>query len=178
MMDVAVSYNRYKFLGNEFLTWLWYMIENETDEMVILGAESASLVIGNRLVLENHVQEGVETVTIKGDAAGLEEGLLSLKKGAMVTQINLIYSDGLHQWSFGVKGENLDLGNLKAPETGKVESKEDIEGALIEKMALYDKAFKVVDGLFAMFVTDRLSSVWMERWVPKIRGWIQGRSIH
>ena len=30
MLDIAVAYNRYKFLGNEFLTWLWFMIE--TDE--------------------------------------------------------------------------------------------------------------------------------------------------
>ena len=125
MIDVAVSYNRYKFFGHEFLTWLWYIIENEPESMVISGNEPVSMVIGNRLVLENRVHEGVETVTIKGDEAGLEEGLLALKKGAMVTQINLIYTDGLHEWSFTIKGENLDPVNLKTPTTGKVESKED-----------------------------------------------------
>lgn len=175
MIDVAVAYNRYKFLGHEFLTWLWYMIENEPDAMVISGTEPVSLVIGNRLVLENRMQEGVETVTIKGDAAGLEEGLLSLKKGGLVTQMNLIYTDGLHEWSFTIKGENLDFGGLKTPETGKVESKEDIEGALIEKMALYEKVFQVIDGLFSMYVKDRLTDSWRNLWTPKIRRWISGK---
>jgi hypothetical protein len=27
MLDVSVSYNRYKFLGHEFLTWLWFLME-------------------------------------------------------------------------------------------------------------------------------------------------------
>ena len=29
MLDVSVSYNRYKFLGHEFLTWLWFLIEKD-----------------------------------------------------------------------------------------------------------------------------------------------------
>ena len=31
MLDLAVAYNRYRFLGDEFLTWLWYTIENDPD---------------------------------------------------------------------------------------------------------------------------------------------------
>lgn len=29
MLDVSVSYDRYKFLGYEFLTWLWFLIEKD-----------------------------------------------------------------------------------------------------------------------------------------------------
>lgn len=177
MMDVAIAYNRYKFLGHEFLTWLWYMIENEPDAMVVSGSGPVPLVIGNRLVLENRMQEGVETVTIKGDSAGLEEGLLCLRKGGMVTQMNLVYTDGLYEWSFTVKGENLDFGCLKTPDTGKVESKEDVEGALIEKMGLYEKVFKAVDGLFAMYVNERLSDSWQNVWTPRIYRWISGKPV-
>jgi len=42
----------------------------------------------------------VETVTIKGDDAGLEEGLLALRKGAVVSEINLAYKSGEQEWSF------------------------------------------------------------------------------
>ncbi len=31
MLDVAVAYSRYQFLGEEFLTWLWFVIENNQD---------------------------------------------------------------------------------------------------------------------------------------------------
>lgn len=81
MLDVAVSYNRFKFLGHEFLTWLWYSIENEPDILKNSENESVSLEIGNRIVLENRIGDSMETITIKGDDAGLEEGMLSLEKG-------------------------------------------------------------------------------------------------
>ena len=29
MLDVAVAYNRFKFLGEEFLTWLWFVIDQD-----------------------------------------------------------------------------------------------------------------------------------------------------
>ena len=29
MLDIAVAYNRYAFLGYEFLTWLWFVVEKE-----------------------------------------------------------------------------------------------------------------------------------------------------
>jgi len=34
MLDVSVAYNRYKFLGHEFLTWLWFMIETDKDTLI------------------------------------------------------------------------------------------------------------------------------------------------
>ena len=29
MMDVDVDYKLYQFLGEEFLTWMWYVIEKD-----------------------------------------------------------------------------------------------------------------------------------------------------
>ena len=33
MLDVAISYNRYMFLGHEHLTWLWFAIEKGQDDI-------------------------------------------------------------------------------------------------------------------------------------------------
>ncbi|MBW2173517.1 MAG: hypothetical protein JRF64_02515, partial [Deltaproteobacteria bacterium] len=89
MLDVAISYNRYKFLGYEYLTWLWFVIEKDQDRIRGLGQEPADLEIGNRIVLENKKRDAVESITIKGDDAGLEEGVLALRKGGVVTELNL-----------------------------------------------------------------------------------------
>ena len=75
MLDVAIAYNRYRFLGNEFLTWLWYTLENHSAQLSEIDADLSALQIGNRMVVENRRNEGLETITIKGDDAGLEEGL-------------------------------------------------------------------------------------------------------
>lgn len=172
MLDVAVSYNRYKFLGYEYLTWLWFAIEKNQDEITKLEQEPVSLEIGNRIVLVNKHKDTVESITIKGDNAGLEEGILALKKGAVVTELNLSCKTGDQEWRFTVKAESLHMAGLKCPQTGSVESQEDLEGAVLEKVYLYEKAFQLTDNLFKQFITLRVSEDWDKRVVPLIRQWM------
>lgn len=152
MLDVAVAYNRYKFIGFEFLTWLWFTIETEQSYLKDLQADLNSLDIGNRVVLENRHSDAIETVTIKGDDAGLEEGRLALKKGAVVVEMNIAFRFGDQKWQFNLKGESLGLGNLKTPEAGPVETREDLEGAVLEKSYLYEKAVVFLNLVFNDFI--------------------------
>lgn len=172
MPDVSVSYNRYKFLGYEFLTWLWFVIERDQGKITESDEKLASLEIGNRIVLENSRKDVVESITIKGDDARLEEGILALRKGAVVTELNLCYRVGDQEWHFTIKGESLNIANLRPPETGSIESRKDLEGAVIEKAYLYDKAIQLVDNLFKQFIGLRISDNWHKKVVPLARQWI------
>jgi hypothetical protein len=172
MLDIAVSYNRYKFIGFEFLTWLWFIMENQPEILKAADKDLVSLDIGNRLVLEKTSGNASESITIKGDQAGLEEGILSLKKGAVVTEINLIYKAGNYEWRLGVKGESLNISGLKTPQTGPVEKKEDIEGAVLEKVFLYEKMFGLLNRLYNAFIRLRVSTRWKSEVVPQMRKWI------
>lgn len=172
MLDIAVAYNRYRFFGNEFLTWLWFLIENETELIQQCDPDLTALEVGNRMVLENRSSGGLETISIKGDAAGLEEALLALHKGAQVTEINIIYKSSNLEWQFSVKGENLSFTNLKLPETAASETEDDMEAVVLEKLYLYEKPFQLVDALYQRFVTLRLSPQWQQESVSKIRKWL------
>jgi hypothetical protein len=172
MLDIAVAYNRYRFLGNEFLTWVWFTIENDADIIRRCDADAQSLDVGNRMVLEHRWANGVETVAIKGDAAGLEEGVLALSKGAQVTEINLIYKSGSLQWQFSLKGESLSFSGLKLPETAAAEQSEDMEGVVLEKLYLFEKPFKLIDELYRHFIELRLSPRWQDT-LTEIKEWIQ-----
>lgn len=172
MLDVAVSYNRYRFLGYEYLTWLWFVIEKDQDEIRKLEQEPVFLQIGNRIVLVNRHKDTVESITIKGDDAGLEEGILALRKGAVVTELNIAYKTGDQEWRFTVKAESLHIVGLKCPRTGSLESQEDLEGAVLEKVFLYDKVIQLTDNLFKQFITLRVSEDWGKKVVPLMRQWI------
>lgn len=173
MLDVAVAYNRYKFIGNEFLTWLWFTIDTDQPFFQTVDETITSLYLGNRIVLENNINDTSELITIKGDDAGLEEGLLSLRKGAVVIEINLSYKTENQEWKFTLKGESLSFSSLKVPETGPVETKEDIEGMVLEKAYLYEKAINLVNRLFNVFLKLRSTVEWNQQTVPKIKKWIQ-----
>lgn len=173
MLDISVSYNRFAFLGYEFLTWLWFMIDQNPGELSSHAEKPVFFDVGNRIVIENRVgSDAVETLTIKGDDAGLEEALLALRKGALVSEMNLFYREADSEWQFTIKGESLHLASVKTPKTGHVTNGEDVEGALLEKTYLYEGVTTAVRALYRQFVQIRLSEDWNGYVLPRMRQWI------
>ena len=173
MLDIAVAYNRYKFLGEEFLTWLWYIIEKNQDLLKNVDAEAVALEVGNRIVFENRRKESAERITIKGEGAGLEEGVLALKNGALVTELNMVYRSAQLSWHFTLNGESLNISNLKLPQIDLPDTYDDREGYVLEKLYLYDKLLQFVRNIFAYFVKLRISDTWKNKELPVLRKWIQ-----
>jgi hypothetical protein len=174
MLDVAVAYNRFKFLGDEFLTWLWFVIDQDPSILSKMDPELTALEIGNRVVLEKRHKEAVETITIKGDDADLDEAMLALEKGALVAEFNLIYRSAQQKWQFTLKGESLNLSSLKLPPTAAPEGPDDLEATVLEKIFLYDKILQFLEKLYKHFIKLRISNSWQSREIPKIKKWIGG----
>ena len=172
MLDVAIAYNRYKFLGEEFLTWLWYIIEKNQNLLKKFDKDMVALEVGNRIVFENRRKESAERITIKGEGAGLEEGTLALKNGALVTELNMVYRSAELAWQFTLKAESLNISGLKVPQTDIPETDDDIEGYVLEKLYLYDRSLQFLKSLYAYFVKLRISNTWQSKEVAAIKKWI------
>jgi hypothetical protein len=173
MLDVAVAYNRFKFLGEEFLTWLWFVIDQDPEILKQADPEVNSLEIGNRIVLEKRHQKEVERITIKGENAGLEEAMLALQKGALVSELNLICRIAELKWQFTIKGESLNLSSFKTPKTASPESPEDMEGVVLEKIFLYDKILQFLEKLYKTFIKYRVSNRWQNKDLALIKKWFR-----
>jgi hypothetical protein len=172
MLDVSVSYNRYKFLGYEFLTWLWFLLDTDKNIPVKIQNDIVSLKVDNRIVIENSHNNILESVIVKGDGAGLEEAKLSLRKGGMVTECCFVLKAAGKDWKFCIKGESLNLSSLKSPEIGEVEKKDD-EGFILEKYYLYEKVVVFIENLFNWFIKLRISEKWKTETVPQLKKWIK-----
>lgn len=173
MQDVLIAFRRYRFLGPEFLTWLWYITENEPETVSKAAGEPAVLVVGNRIALEKKRADDVEKVSIRGETAQMDEGLLALSKGAMVTDVNLSLEAGGLKWTFNVRGEDLAVSGLRTPATGPVTVKDDIEGALLEKLSLCEKPLKVLDALYKHFISLRITEAWKTTHLPQMKKWLK-----
>lgn len=175
MLDIATAYNKYAFLGNEFLTWLWFMIETDQDiSQALKTKDPVSLEIGNSLILENTLGDNArEKITIKGDQAGLEEGTTALKKGAKVTEMNLICNLGPEEaYQFTVKGESFNITGMKTPAAAGDGSEDEIEGRIIEKALLVFRITQVIDTLFFTFLAHRIDDDWKNKGLDQMRTWI------
>ncbi len=127
-------------------------------------------------MLENRRHNRDETITIRGDGAGLEEGVIALKKGAKVTEMHLVFRAGELEWSFAVKGESLCLSSLKTPQTQKTETIDDTEGAVLEKIYLTERVTALLNNLYAWFIKERVSPDWEKKSVYRISAWIRGET--
>lgn len=171
MLDIAVAYNRFKFLGEEFLTWLWFVIDQDPNILRKADPDLTSLEIGNRIVLEKRHKKAVERITIKGENAGLEEAMLALQKGALVAEMNLVYRSAEQKWQFTLKGESLNLSSMKTPIISAPKSSDNMEGVILEKIFLYDKILQFIEKLYKTFIKYRLSDRWQKRDVALIKKW-------
>jgi hypothetical protein len=174
MLDVAVAYNRYRFLGDEFLTWIWFQMETDDQQSLFksVDADLIALEMGNRIVLENRRDDTLERITIKGEEANLAEGRLALRKGALVAEISLNFRSSDASWQFSLKGESLNLSNFKTPKIALPEGPEDLEGFVLEKAYLYDKILQFIEKIYILFIKERLSTRWSSAVVPGIKKWM------
>jgi len=172
MLDIATAYNRYKFLGHEFLTWLWYLIETDGHRLGQGDPPAIVLALGKRIVLENPREDHAEKVTIKGDYANFEAGILPLRQGSLVTELSLEAKSAEMTWEFNLKGESLSVANMKMTTTGPIESLDDVEGAVLEKVYLLETILQFIDTLFERFLKMRVSNEWEAKTVSKIQQWL------
>ena len=177
MLDLTIAYNRYRFLGDEFLTWLWFLIETDQGTFRSIDPDCTALEIGNRIVLENRKRKSLERISIKGDDAGLEEGRLALKKGALLTELSLIFKTGENQWQFSLKGESLSLSNLKTPGPALPPSPEEMDVFLLDKTEQFNKIINFIQLAFKAFIHIRVSGKWSTKVIPNIKKWIRSIEI-
>ena len=176
MLDIATAYNKYKFVGNDFLTWIWFLIETNQNISSFLNIKDKDIVtleVGNSIVLENKLgDKSKEKITIKGDQAGLEEGTTALKKGAFVTQFNLVCKINEDEYKFTIKGESFNITGLKTPKTDLSKKEDEIEGLVLEKAFFCFKIFEVIDNLFLKYLEQRTADDWKHKGLQDIKDWI------
>ncbi|MBU1195842.1 MAG: hypothetical protein KKD67_13360 [Proteobacteria bacterium] len=175
MLDIATAYNKYKFLGNDFLTWIWFLIETDQNISDLINSkEVIRLEVGNSIVLENTLgDKSKEKISIKGDQAGLEEGTTALKKGAFVTHINLICKINEDEYRFSMAGESMNITGLKTPKTDLSKNEDQIEGVILEKSSFCFKIFEVIDTLFLKYIDKRTSDDWNHKGFSELKKWIE-----
>lgn len=104
------------FLGNEFLMWLWWTLENEGDTIALPDGSSVTAMMAKTLTLEcPHAESGKETITaecpIKLPEAmqAIRSGKLPRKAGMTVIRNDRQFDLTLNAETFGISGAKIHL---------------------------------------------------------------------
>lgn len=168
-MDLVDLIETRRFLGGEFLMWLWYKSECFESLFKLPTHGAIEVWIDDNLTLEAYLAE-TERNTLKGGSpAHSPEAKTALRQGKRVSQAKLgIIKEG-REWSLRLKTESLDISGAKLPALLSREEEEQF----YERMYLLEELEDILAELYAEFLTIRLDDAWSEVMVPAIRDWIE-----
>ena len=174
-MDLVDIIAEKRFLGQEFVTWLWYKSEERGGAIDIPGMGDVVVVFEKHMLLESGEGDSREKVICQGLQAELTEARTGLRMGKKLEQARILLGRGEYEWNLTIRASMFDLKSVKTPKTMATSEESDapdaVEGRLLEKISLYEQALGFVDELFRMYLKTRFSNAW-ETELPKVRAWI------
>ncbi|MEI8258273.1 MAG: hypothetical protein WCJ30_21560, partial [Deltaproteobacteria bacterium] len=139
-MDLVDSIERGRFVGREFLVWMWFesevlegALETRTEGSFELWPEAAITLVAEK-----------EQSRLKGAIPSSQpEAAEALRQGKLPTQARLrVIKDGL-EYALGFTADGLTLSSVRIPATLKAENDEQFE----ERMDLVEKLDRLFGSL-------------------------------
>jgi hypothetical protein len=156
------------FLGNEFLLWLWYVLEVESDTIRLSDASEVTAMLARNLVLEcPRGQTGRDSIQSEGPAK-LPEAHRAIRAGKLPRKAGLTLVRHDHQYELTVHAETLAVSGAKLPVSEDVEE----EHARLEaRIGQLRHLLETLDLLYDAFGRQRFGGNWSKE-MAKIRKWL------
>jgi hypothetical protein len=163
-MDLLDLINSQRFLGSEFMMWIWFKCDCYDGILDVKGHGKLEVVFDDALTLEAYMAE-TERSDLKGGAPAFSpEAKTALRHGKRVSKAKLrIVKEG-REWLFTLKAENLDVASAKM-------SRDDDE-RFFERMYLLEELEEILERIYEEFLHLRLSSKWGALVLPAMYTWI------
>lgn len=163
-----------RFLGYEFLTWLWCFTEQSNGKFEVTEKLTAEVALGERVVL-CLPGEGKEKVICTTQANALHEARTALQQGKLVEEIQLFLKVGENEYFLTLDSSLWAFKGLKTPKQLPEYEEEDAEGRFLEKMFFIEEVSSALNAIYAQFLANRLSPAWDSDILPALRQWIHGK---
>ncbi len=159
------------FIGNEFLLWLWYWLENESDTIKLTDDSEVAVMIARSLALEcPRGQSGRESISSDGPSK-LPEAFRAIQVGKLPRKMGLTLVRQDSQYELTLQAESLAIGSARLPPT----EAEDDRARLEERVTQVRHLLETVDLLYAAFLDHRLDANWAKE-TSKIKKWLRVES--
>ncbi|NUP10976.1 MAG: hypothetical protein HOW73_33435 [Polyangiaceae bacterium] len=172
MKDLAELVELNRFVGREFLLWLWFESELYETNLRPTNADACALWLESELTLASEAEE----TRVKSSTPGLApEAKQALRQGKLPKQTKLRLVWGELEYGWKMNADTLAIASLKIP--AQLKSQDDKYEALYERMRLTESLETILDALYADFITLRLDVAWENVIVPQMRRWARGQPV-
>ncbi len=175
-MDLVDLITEKRFIGQEFLTWLWWKSEERGGAINLAGQGDIIVVFEKHMLLEYGEADYNERLICSGLQTELKEARTGLRTGKKLEQARLQIVKDEMEYNLTLGATFFEFRNVKLPKTEHSDattnpSDTEMEGAVLERIYLFEELVKIVNDLFRMFLEVRTSPQWMEE-LARVRTWV------
>lgn len=175
-MDLVDLIAEKRFVGQEFLTWLWFKSEERGGLVNIKESGDIVVVFEKHMLLEYGEGENNEKCICSGLQSELREARTGMKMGKKLEQARLQIIQGDYEFNFTLAAALMEFRNVKLPKTagteeGRSDNAEETEGMILERIFLFEELVRLVNELLRVFIEVRTGDGWQEE-LRKMREWI------
>ncbi len=169
------------FLGEEFLTWLWYRQETgkatfEIEDPSAGNSRELGVTLADFLCLVGNDESETEQTLRHGLPTRSPEATTALLSGKRLSRARVILAEGEDVWEFTLDGPTLALLSVKCPEPDADEIDGDARLRDQARMEAFLDLSDLVDALYRRFLRERLSEAWKQSALPAMRRWVESRT--
>ncbi|MFC1641414.1 hypothetical protein ACFL5O_01810 [Myxococcota bacterium] len=170
-MDLVDRIETTRFLGPEFLTWLWHKVELFEGGFELGSLGAAELWFDTQVVLAAW-KDYSEQVALRGAApSSSPEAAEALRQGKVPVKARLRLTVGGEEYVLVFDARTFAISGIKLPEI----LTENSEERFLERMRLLEQLDQAIGELFDEFLCLRLSSLWESELAVAIRDWVRGK---
>lgn len=162
------------FLGNEFLLWLWWMIDTDGGEFDVDGRRVA--VVIDRVLDTACAWDVTGTQALRADGPSrLAEAGRAIASGKWPRRAGLVVATDDAQWTLILQGDRFQVSGAKLPKPEELASAPPREQVEFRMASILDLE-EVMVGLYEGFLDVRFGSKWsgtrsaIQRWIHRAAG--------
>jgi recombination associated protein RdgC len=176
-MDLVDLIAEKRFVGQEFLTWLWWKSEERGGNVELPGYGDILVVFEKHMLLEYGEGESNEKCICSGLQSELQEARTGLVMGKKLEQARIQLVKGDYEFNFTMAAALMEFRNVKLPKTAGTEQEEsgnpeETEGMILERIFLFEELVHIVNELLRVFLVIRTGGESWKQELAKIRGWV------
>lgn len=156
------------FLGNEFLLWLWHVLDQESDTLKLADDSEATAMFARSLTLEcPRGQTGRESIS-SDMPTRLPEAKRAIQAGKLPRKAGLTLVRHDNTYELAIQAESLALTGVKLPTPEEGDDRARLE----ERVNLLRDLLETVDLLYDLFGRVRAGDGWSKH-LHKIQKWLR-----
>lgn len=167
-----MSDGSHAFLGQEFLTWLWYQIETNGGEFELSRDRIVGISLDDMLQFAPRDDGETSQLLRKGLPSRTPAARTALQNGQRLAKARLAMATSDREWMFTLDGATLGLGSIKLPEDD--EELDSAQERSTERVANLLELHELLGDVYGLFLKERLADDYLTKGAEAQANWMAG----